>query len=176
MLADIRGPGAITHIWMAQSNHYRECLLKITWDNARSPSVLVPLGDFFGLGHGMVNSFQSLFFTASTRGNNQFNQGCALNAYVPMPFKERAVVELVNQSREVHRQYFYIDYETFAMPQNDFGYSTRSFAGPTHLAAGDMKSMLTHRKPISSTRKNSPGKIIMSSWKQKGVGIISAAT
>lgn len=106
VLADIRGPGAITHIWMTQARHYRECLLKITWDNARSPSVLAPLGDFFCLGHGIVNSFQSLFFTASIRRNNQFNQGCALNAYVPMPFKERAVVDLVNQSREKHRQYF----------------------------------------------------------------------
>src|ERR1035437_2964397 len=64
VLADIRGSGAITHIWMTQPNHYRECLLKITWDNARSPSVLVPLGDFFGLGHGIVNSYQSQFFTA----------------------------------------------------------------------------------------------------------------
>ena len=45
ILADIRGPGAITHIWMTQRHHYRECLLKITWDNAKRPSVLVPLGD-----------------------------------------------------------------------------------------------------------------------------------
>lgn len=127
VLADIRGPGAITHIWMTQGKHYRECLLKITWDNARTPSVLVPLGDFFCLGHGIVNSFQSLFFTASTRHNNQFNQGCALNTYVPMPFKERAVVELVNQSRETHGQYFYIDYEIFAAPRNDLGYFHAEF-------------------------------------------------
>ncbi|MDD5678124.1 MAG: DUF2961 domain-containing protein [Kiritimatiellae bacterium] len=127
VLADIRGPGAITHIWMTQSRHYRECLLKITWDNAKSPSILVPLGDFFCLGHGMVNSFQSLLFTASTRSNNQFNQGCALNAYVLMPFKERAVVELVNQSREKHGQYFYIDYETFAAPRNDLGFFHAEF-------------------------------------------------
>jgi len=127
VLADIRGPGAITHIWMTQGNHYRECLLKITWDNAKSPSVLVPLGDFFCLGHGMVNSFQSFLFTASTRNNNLFNQGCALNAYVPMPFQDRAVVELVNQSREKHNQYFYIDYETFAPPRNDLGYFHAEF-------------------------------------------------
>ena len=57
VLADIKGPGIITHIWMTQPNHYRECLLKITWDNAKHPSVLVPLGDFFCLGHGIVNSF-----------------------------------------------------------------------------------------------------------------------
>ncbi|HIJ73124.1 MAG TPA: DUF2961 domain-containing protein, partial [Candidatus Hydrogenedentes bacterium] len=56
VLADIKGPGRITHIWMTQPKHYRECLLKFTWDNASKPSVLVPLGDFFGLGHGIVNS------------------------------------------------------------------------------------------------------------------------
>jgi len=43
VLADIKGPGVITHLWMAQPNHYRECLLKITWDDAKYPSVLVPL-------------------------------------------------------------------------------------------------------------------------------------
>ncbi len=111
VLADIQGPGCITHLWMTQRNHYRECLLRITWDDARHPSVLVPLGDFFGLGHGIVNSYQSLLFTASTRSNNQFNQGCALNCYAPMPFARRAVVELVNESAEAHRQYFYVDYE-----------------------------------------------------------------
>ena len=127
VLADIQGPGAITHIWMTQRNHYRECLLKMTWDNAKRPSVVVPLGDFFCLGHGIVNSFQSLLFTASTRDNNQFNQGCALNCYTRMPFKERAVVELINESKETHEQYFYIDYETFGQPQPDSGYFHAEF-------------------------------------------------
>ena len=128
VLADIDGPGAITHIWMTQGNHYRECLLKITWDNARYPSVLCPLGDFFGLGHGIVNSYQSLLFTASTRSNNQFNSGCALNCYAPMPFRERAVVELVNESSETHRQYFYVDYETLeSSPSGDMGYFNAEF-------------------------------------------------
>ena len=116
VLADIRGPGCITHIWMTQQKHYRECLLKITWDYAEKPSVLVPLGDFFCLGHGLVNSFQSFLFSASTPWNNQFNQGCALNCYAQMPFREHARVELVNESSEVHGQYFYIDYETYDQP------------------------------------------------------------
>lgn len=111
VLADLRGPGRITHLWMTQGNHYRECLLRVTWDNAAKPSILCPLGDFFGLGHGIVNSYQSLLFSASTARNNQFNSGCALNCYVPMPFRERALVELVNESAEVHNQYFYIDHE-----------------------------------------------------------------
>ncbi|MCA1808546.1 MAG: glycoside hydrolase family 172 protein [Kiritimatiellia bacterium] len=129
VLADIKGPGAITHVWMTQRNHYRECLLKITWDNAEKPSVFVPLGDFFGLGHGIVNSYQSLLFSASCKPEsvNQFNQGCALNSYVQMPFHERAVVELVNESNEPHRQYFYIDYETYDRPEPETGYFHAEF-------------------------------------------------
>jgi len=128
VLADIAGPGRITHIWMTQRQHYRDCLLKITWDDAAEPSVLVPLGDFFCLGHGLVNSFQSLLFSASTNWNNHFETGCALNCYAPMPFAKRAVVELVNESKERHGQYFYIDYERYgeALPA-DTGYFHAEF-------------------------------------------------
>ena len=128
VLADIRGPGKITHIWMTQYNHYREALLRMTWDNARHASVVVPLGDFFCLGNGIVNSFENALFTASTRHNNVFNQGCALNCYVPMPFRERALIELVNESNETHHQYFYVDYETLdAPPAEDTGYFHAEF-------------------------------------------------
>ncbi|HUX01366.1 MAG: glycoside hydrolase family 172 protein [Phycisphaerae bacterium] len=127
VLADLRGPGVIRHIWMTQACHYRECLLRITWDDAPSPSVLVPLGDFFGLGHGIANSYQSFLFTASTNQNNHFNQGCALNCYAPMPFRKRALVELVNEGREDHRQYFYVDYERVDALPDDLGYFHAEF-------------------------------------------------
>ena len=126
VLADLKGPGRITHLWLTQANHYRECLLKITWDDASFPSVVCPLGDFFGLGHGLVNSYQSLLFSASTRSNHVFNAGCALNSYVQMPFRQRAVVELVNESSERHRQYFYVDYETGEVP-TEAGYFHAEF-------------------------------------------------
>jgi hypothetical protein len=127
VLADIEGPAQITHIWMTQGAHYRECLLRITYDNAKAPQVNVPLGDFFCLGHGIVNSFESALFTGSTRSNNRFNTGCALNCYVPMPFRERCVVELVNESDEPHGQYFYIDYETLENVPDDVGYFHAEF-------------------------------------------------
>jgi len=121
VLADIKGPGVITHIWMTQCRNYRNAVLKITWDDAPAPSVLCPLGDFFGLGHAIVNSYQSQLFTASTNGNNlkegapdlptQWATGCALNCYAPMPFRKRAVVELLNESDADHGQYFFVDYE-----------------------------------------------------------------
>lgn len=127
VLADIKGPATITHIWMTQADHYRDCLIKITWDNAEHPSVLCPLGDFFGLGHGIVASYQSFLFSASTRFSYQFNKGCALNCYAPMSFKERAVIELINESGEDHNQFFYIDYETTDQIPADTGYFHAEF-------------------------------------------------
>lgn len=127
ILADISGPAQITHIWMTQKDHYRECLLKITYDDAPSASVLVPLGDFFGLGHSLVNSYQSALFSASTHYPYQFNKPCALNCYIPMPFAKRAVVELVNESDSDHLQYFYIDYETLESFPTDMAYFHAEF-------------------------------------------------
>ncbi len=128
VLADIKGPGMITHIWMTQPKGYREVLLRIFWDEEEYPSVLTPLGDFFCLGNEIVNSFQSYLFSASTEHNNQFNRTCALNCYVPMPFRKRARIELVNEEKEPHVQYFYIDYETYAedLP-SDWGYFHAQF-------------------------------------------------
>ena len=127
VLADLEGPGVITHLWFTQRNHFRECLLRITWDDAPAPSVLVPLGDFFGLGHGIVNSYQSALFSASTRSNNRFNEGCALNSYLPMPYRRRALVELVNESAEEHMQYFYLDYERLPAARAEAGYLHAEF-------------------------------------------------
>lgn len=127
VLADITGPAQITHIWMTQLNHYRECLIKITYDDADFPSVLAPLGDFFCLGHSMVNSFESALFSASTNFNYRFNKPCALNCYVPMPFARRAKVELVNESSEPHGQYYYVDYETLEAFPPDTGYFHAEF-------------------------------------------------
>lgn len=127
VLADIPGPAQVTHIWMTQLNHYRECLLKITYDDAPYPSVLVPLGDFFCMGHGLVNSFQNALFSASTFFPYQFNKPCALNSYTPMPFARRAVVELVNESDEPHRQYFYVDFETLEEFPENMGYFHAEF-------------------------------------------------
>ena len=127
VLADVSGPAQITHIWMTQINHYRECLLKITYDDAPYPSVLAPLGDFFCLGHGMVNSFQSALFSASTRFPYILNKPCALNCYAPMPFAKRAVIELINESTETHLQYFYVDYETLEEFPADTGYFHAEF-------------------------------------------------
>jgi hypothetical protein len=128
LLADIEGPGCITHLWFTQScqrliadrlvtdpDYYRKVLLRITWDDQPHPSVLAPLGDFFCLGHSIGNSFASLPFTASARPEQTYRFGgnAALNCYFQMPFRKRALIELVNENDVPYRQYFYVDYELY---------------------------------------------------------------
>jgi hypothetical protein len=116
VIAEIDGPGCITHIWMTQGGPlflYREVILKFYWDGEENPSILVPLGDFFCLGHSLVNSFCSLPFTASTSSPYKFGAGCALNCYLPMPFRKHAKIEIINEGKEPYNQYFYIDYEIY---------------------------------------------------------------
>ena len=119
VLADIQGPGCINHIWMTRNEAFRDLLIRVFWDDEENPSVLCPFGDFFGLGHEIVNSYQSFLFSASTRHNNSRNATCALNCYVQMPFRKSARIELVNEGNEPLSQYFYIDYELYDEPLDD---------------------------------------------------------
>jgi len=152
VLADIKGPGRITHIWMTHQAFFRETLLRITWDNADKPSVLCPLGDFFGLGHNIINSYECLLFAVSTESNNRmtdqskaysFSHGAALNCYMPMAFRERALIEMVNEGTvKGPGRYFYADYEELDSVPDDEGYfhaewrRTNPFPGWYHNPKG----------------------------------------
>jgi len=129
LLADIDGPGSINHIWCTvalahgdlpydvEADHLRRLVLRITWDDADAPSVLVPLGDFFGVGHGRTANFVSAPLQMSPQDGKGFN------SWFHMPFASRARVELVSEltSKSVHF-YYYVDYELFDSFDDDLGY------------------------------------------------------
>lgn len=102
-------------------DYYRKVLLRITWDDEAEPAVLVPLGDFFGVGHSMPNSYESALFTVSAKPEESlvFGGSAALNCWAPMPFDKRAFVELVNENDLPLSHYFYIDYELYRQPMDD---------------------------------------------------------
>lgn len=132
VLADLDGPGCITHIWMTQRmrriqgpdwevtdpDYYRKILLKVYWDGQEQPSILAPLGDFFCLGHSICGNFSSIPFTISAAESQRYKFGgnAALNCYLQMPFGKHARIELENQGEYPHLQYFYIDYELYRQP------------------------------------------------------------
>lgn len=116
VLADLQGPGIISHIWftIGSSDKYylRNLLLRIYWDGETEPSVLSPLGDFFGLGHSQSFTYDSAPFTCSCNSGDSLGDGIAMNCWLPMPFRKSARIELVNEQAEpLDKVYFYIDWE-----------------------------------------------------------------
>lgn len=115
-LADISGAGIVKHIWFtinAQDKLYpRTLVLRAWWDGEKEPSIEVPVGDFFGVGHGKVAPFQSLPLNMVTgEGTLERNQA-AMNCFFAMPFRKGARFEIENQSdKNVDNFYYYIDYE-----------------------------------------------------------------
>lgn len=155
VLADLTGPGCITHIWMTSfcriyegpgimnpldnakvapvneihnalglnrettdPHYFRKVLLKMTWNDNSHPSVLVPLGDFFGIGHSMPSNFTSLPLNVSVKPSEDrhFGAQCSCSCYFPMPFGSRATIEIVNENERPLGLYFYIDYELYKQP------------------------------------------------------------
>ena len=110
-LCEIDGPGCIKHLWMTlgipQEDYCRQIIIRMYWDDGPEPSVECPIGDFFGLGHGMRKNF----ITAPLQMSPQNGKG--FNAWWPMPFKKKAVIEVENQGAEGYSHYFYIDYESY---------------------------------------------------------------
>jgi hypothetical protein len=107
VLAEIAGPGAIHHIWVtisAEPFYGRKLVLKMYWDGEAAPSVEAPVGDFFGVGHGLNRTFSSLPINCSSDGR-------AKNCYWYMPFRRSARITVTNEgSRPVAAFYYYIDY------------------------------------------------------------------
>jgi len=99
-LASISGPGSIQHIWMTVNpKAYRDCILRFYWDGEASPSVEVPLGDFFAEGHGLRYNVTSLMVAVNPSGG--------FNSYWPMPFRKSAKITIENQGPESIGGFFY---------------------------------------------------------------------
>jgi len=116
--AEIAGAGLITHIWVTMGNanypggsepyNMRKVFLSFYWDGEENPSVLAPIGDFFGMGHGETKNFVAEPLQMSPQN------GRALNCWFPMPFKNGAKLCVTNECAFPLVFYFYVDYEEHA--------------------------------------------------------------
>jgi hypothetical protein len=107
-LAEIQGPGAIQHIWMTPTGHYRFSILRFYWDGESQPSVEVPVGDFFACGWGRYAQVSSLAVCV--------NPGSGLNSYWQMPFRKSAKITLENLDDAAMTIYYQIDYVLTEVP------------------------------------------------------------
>ena len=116
-IAEIEGPGIVSHLWMtiwSTDPHYlRKILFRAYWDGEREPSIDSPVGDFFGLGHARPATYQCAAFSTSCNHDGDLREGVAMNCWLPMPFRRGARFELVNEqeTEPVNSAYFYVDYQ-----------------------------------------------------------------
>jgi hypothetical protein len=92
-LMDVDGPGIIQHIWMATTTNWagngRACVLRLYWDGEETPSIEVPMTDFFAVGHDLFAPVNSLAVVVNPKS--------ALNCYWPMPFRHHCRVTFTNE-------------------------------------------------------------------------------
>lgn len=101
-IADIKGSGAIQHIWMTPTGVWRNTIMRIYWDGSAIPSVEVPIGDFFCNGWNRYARVNSLPICV--------NPGSAFNSYFVMPFKKACKITIENLDSQEMTLYFQIDY------------------------------------------------------------------
>lgn len=101
-VAEIDSAGSIQHIWMTPTGNWRYEIFRIYWDDETTPSVEVPVGDFFCMGWGKYAQVTSAPITV--------NPGSAFNTYWPMPFKKKCRITLENIADEDMVLYYQVDY------------------------------------------------------------------
>jgi hypothetical protein len=110
-LLDHTSAGIVRRWWItiAPRNNValqRQLIVRCYWDDETTPSVEVPVSDFFGVGFGEWRDYVSLPSNMTSGG---------YNSYWPMPFRRRARITVENRSKELLDRFYYnIDVETYA--------------------------------------------------------------
>jgi hypothetical protein len=120
IMADLLGPGVVNHIWITVAdNEYawpRLVRLRVYYDGKKTPSVDVPLGDFFGVGHGYDRDLDSLLIRDSSFGR-------ARNSYWPMPFRQSCKITATDEgNRPVTMFYYHVDWQKHPSLPDDVAY------------------------------------------------------
>ncbi len=118
-LAEIKGPGAIQHIWMTPAGvPWRFAIIRFYWDGEKEPSVECPVGDFFASGWGSYAPLHSLPVSV--------NPGSALNCFWEMPFRRSCKITIQNLDSKRLTLYYQITYALTDVPE-DAGYLHAQF-------------------------------------------------
>ena len=111
-LADIAGPGVIQHIWLTlHPSFWRRLVIRIYWDGEETPSVEMPIGDFFCNGWGERCNITSLPVCVNPAGG--------FNSYWEMPFRQHARITVENLSADDLRGFYYqVTYTLTDVPED----------------------------------------------------------
>ena len=134
-LANINGSGIINHIWMTDTCPInRMLILRMYWDGSNTPSVEVPLGDFFASAeyqkHVQLTSLPVCV-----------NSKKAFNCYWDMPFYKKCRITLENLYFKDVMVFYQIDYVLGNVPEKR-GYFHAQFRRTNPLPYKDVYTIL----------------------------------
>ena len=119
-IMDVDGPGVIQHMWFTIEPHQlRHLILRIYWDGEETPSVEVPLGDFF------CNGWKEYMNEAWRPANINslpinVNPSGGFNSFFPMPFRKHARITIHNRWANDQKGFFYtINYALTSVDSDD---------------------------------------------------------
>ena len=124
VLLEHDGPGCVTHLYCAlafpEVTDYRDAILRCFWDGEETPSVEVPLGDFFALAHARVRELHTPLVSV----NPGFGSSFGLNCFFPMPFSRGARITLEHRGEQnlggvFPALWYHVDFETWDEPPPD---------------------------------------------------------
>jgi hypothetical protein len=136
VLADVEGPGAIQQIWMTPTGNYRFTILRFYWDGEETPSVEVPIGDFFASAFTSFNDFAQLNSLPVC-----VNPGNAFNCYWEMPFRKHCRITMENIGLEEMRIFYQVNYTLTQVPA-DAAYFHAQFRRTNPLPYKDVYTIL----------------------------------
>jgi hypothetical protein len=110
VMADIKGMGAIQHIWMTPTGDNRMNILRIYWDGEKNPSVECPAGDFFACGMGEYIKVTSMAVCVNPKSG--------FNCYWTMPFRKRCRITMTNIDDKAMTLYYQVDYTRTDVPED----------------------------------------------------------
>lgn len=123
IIADLAGSGVIQHIWItiasSDRHYFRKIVMRMYWDGEQEPSVEVPIGDFFGVGHGVASHYVSLPLNMITT-QGMIEDKAAMNCFFEMPFGNGARIEIENECEKEIVFYYYVDYVEKPVPEDAF--------------------------------------------------------
>ncbi|MDR3688901.1 MAG: DUF2961 domain-containing protein [Fimbriimonas sp.] len=158
-LADIKGSGSIRRIWMtvlpSEPGYSRLMTLRIYWDGEKDPSVQCPIGDFFGVGHGLDEIVNSIPVRVSAEGR-------ARSCSWIMPFRKSARVTVTNDgSLATWGFYYQVDGE-YSKVSADTPYFHAMYrqefpCRPGNYVVADIKGRGHYVGTVLSTRSTADG-------------------
>ena len=97
ILFDVKGAGIINRMWLSgtigiNGIQRRAVRIDMFWDGATKAAVSAPVGDFFGIGLGLISRYDNALFSSP--------EARSFNFTIPMPYRKSALITLTNESAE----------------------------------------------------------------------------